>query len=192
MTVSVLLAGNSDKMSEPKLTKPRQRSTRKKAPATDEAHQEAASAQRNGSVLRPWPNKLLCFTAIAIALIATVFYGTTTFNTQSMELNSFLTSKLFVPCTHMSAQWAPASLACTGLREFVADGTTTTDQLDVDSINNIEGIFPKGCQWRDVQYDGRNKKFWSEEDYEYWHGDVKQWKSEMPNGCNVRGKPAKR
>ena len=66
----------------------------------------------------------------------------------------------------------------------------STDDSDIDSINNIEGIFPKGCQWRDVQHDGQHKKFWSEEQYEYWHGDVKQWKPDMPSGCSVRGKTA--
>lgn len=69
----------------------------------------------------------------------------------------------------------------------------STDQPpDVESINNIQGIFPKGCQWRDVQHEGQaDKKFWAKEEYEYWHGDVKQWKAEVPETCYVRGPPAK-
>ena len=67
----------------------------------------------------------------------------------------------------------------------------TDSQADVESINNIEGIFPKGCQWRDVQHEGLAKKFWAKEEYEYWHGDVRQWKTEMPKTCTVRGALAK-
>ena len=87
-------------------------------------------------------------------------------------------------------QLLPASLDADLIAS--ADDNTIVDQVDVDSINNIEGIFPKGCQWRDVQHEGQNKKFWSEEEYEYWHGDVQQWKLEMPRGCSVKGKPASR
>lgn len=78
---------------------------------------------------------------------------------------------------------------------WLADGSSpflSTDLApDVESINNIEGIFPWGCQWRDVQHEGQaNKKFWAKEEYEYWHGDVKQWKAEVPATCTVRGTPA--
>lgn len=63
---------------------------------------------------------------------------------------------------------------------------------DVESINNIQGIFPRGCQWRDLQHEGQtDKKFWAKEEYEYWHGDVKHWKAEMPETCTVRGPSAK-
>ena len=62
---------------------------------------------------------------------------------------------------------------------------------DTESMNNIQGIFPKGCQWRDIQHDGQAKKFWAQEEYEYWHGDVKQWKPDMPDTCTVQGAPAK-
>ena len=63
----------------------------------------------------------------------------------------------------------------------------------VESINNIQGIFPQGCQWQDVQNEAQavKKKFWAKEEYEYWHGDVKQWQADMPDTCSVRGKPAK-
>ena len=57
-------------------------------------------------------------------------------------------------------------------------------QSKVESINNVEGIFPKGCEWRDIQHDEQTKKFWAKEQYEYWHGDVK------PGECQPKlGKP---
>ena len=75
-----------------------------------------------------------------------------------------------------------------------ADATTPFAQpepeSEVESINNIEGIFPKGCQWRDIQHEGQTKKFWAVEQYEYWHGDVKEWKTDAPSTCTVRGVPA--
>ena len=80
-------------------------------------------------------------------------------------------------------------------RPLHADGSSpllpTDLPPDVESINNIQGIFPRGCQWRDLQHEGQAKKFWAKEEYEYWHGDVKQWKAEMPDTCYVRGPPAK-
>ncbi|KAL3161243.1 hypothetical protein ABBQ38_009607 [Trebouxia sp. C0009 RCD-2024] len=92
--------------------------------------------------------------------------------------------------------WPAQTLQNTAKTPFTANGSSpflSTDlPPDVESINNIEGIFPWGCQWRDVQHDGSaNKKFWATEEYEYWHGDVKQWKADMPETCTVRGTPAR-
>ena len=80
---------------------------------------------------------------------------------------------------------------CHGLADRSLPLNTTDLPPDVESFNNVQGIFLRGCQWRDIQHEGQAKKFWAEEEYEYWHGDVKQWKAEMPETCTVRGSPAK-
>lgn len=178
-------------MSEAKLTKPRQRLSRSKAPSQS-AHVQpvkgAAATSSDSLQSSRWCGRLLWLAAIAVAMLAAVYYGKTRFKMQPSELGSTVTSQY----CHLLCRAAVSDLFSTQMYGCSTDENTTTDQSDVDSINNIEGIFPKGCQWRDLQHDGQKKKFWSEEEYEYWHGDVKQWTPDTPSGCSVRGKPATR
>ena len=53
------------------------------------------------------------------------------------------------------------------------------------------GIFPRGCKWRDVQAKGpgpaKKRPFWAVEDYEYWDEAREQWHSKQPDACLMRG-----
>ena len=184
-------------MSEAKpTTKATKRSSGKKAPTAIARDKPSASARNGlpaGLHSTPWHISLLSYIAAALALTAAVFYGITRFSTEQFSLDSSSTCKLSAFMTNLLLwlmQLLPASFNADLI--VIADDNTRIDQIDLDSINNIEGIFPKGCQWRDVQHEGHSKKFWSEEEYEYWHGDVQQWTPEMPKGCSVKGKPASR
>jgi hypothetical protein len=56
----------------------------------------------------------------------------------------------------------------------------------------VNGIFPAGCKWRDVQERGSKKDFWSVEEYEYWDEARQKWSSKQPDACLVKGQPGKR
>lgn len=49
------------------------------------------------------------------------------------------------------------------------------------------GVFPRGCKWRDVQIEGKEKSFWEEEAYEYWHEGLSLWTSDIPESCLLEG-----
>jgi hypothetical protein len=44
------------------------------------------------------------------------------------------------------------------------------------------GIFPRGCQWREVTTAGSKHV-----DYQYWDNTTSQWKDEQPEACSAKG-----
>ncbi|KAL0050159.1 hypothetical protein WJX82_005404 [Trebouxia sp. C0006] len=134
----------------------------------------AGSTKMNGSHDQPRPRQgsILWCCSMALVLLAALAVGTSKLGVLDRQ------SAVNLPS---ATNESPASQSL----------NHTDPRPEAESINNIQGIFPKGCQWRDIQHEGQAKKFWAKEEYEYWHGDVKQWKPEMPQTCAVRGAPAK-
>jgi len=54
-------------------------------------------------------------------------------------------------------------------------------------VGVANGVFPIGCKWRNVQYEGVAKDFWAVEEYEYWDEVKHGWTNKRPPGCTVGG-----
>ncbi len=51
------------------------------------------------------------------------------------------------------------------------------------------GVFSRGCKWRDVQRQGQRKKTWAVEEYQFWDEQSASWSSTMPAACQLQGQP---
>jgi hypothetical protein len=68
-------------------------------------------------------------------------------------------------------------------------GGSTTDvgRQGERKPGSARGPFPKGCKWRDIQYEGHKKGFWDVEQYEYWDEALEEWTATQPAACTVKG-----
>ena len=59
-------------------------------------------------------------------------------------------------------------------------------------VGPVNGVFPAGCKWRDLEPLNRSRDFWDVTEYEFWADGAQEWICEMPEACLMRREQAAR
>ena len=92
-------------------------------------------------------------------------------------------------CLLDARQAAPAA----AVSDLPPDHTPASARNGTRTAGPARGVFPAGCRWRTVKYNGEAKRpFWAVEEYEWWDAASGSWGAQQPAACLVPGKLQRR